>query len=489
MRFVKFVRNGIKFFITGADLPTDAREIHIDEYEPLIKEAQVKLMNLKAMTPDLEVKHYRDGQGRFALSSQFGEDSIAIKAFPPYVKPVRRTFYKKDAYATKFVPYLRTPNGEGILLCVGGEGFSARRYVKFDPYERTKGCNYEYAPYAYPVTVDNDISPYSVYEELPELQEGERLLQFMLRDDHIKRNIPKDLRGILGGDVTDVTLEEPWFYGRWQGPAYYHKQLTQNQIDNGITEYYLYNAEWWEWNYEGGEQPFTYDYLIDLNPHSQEIDEDPYDNTWEYWGWTSINYGDIVVKAEVMVHSTSVSALVVSQGERYPGTLAWCWAYDGEPDGNWAVIYQYNYIDASWWWWGDPPGTFVGPGVYSNSYTELRYCDSTGLDFLIKSGTGTTGKGGVLKMYEYEGQIVTVFNIYDSSYHTFNRAYYIYNGQVTMTDITSLVDTDGNEYEHPWQQNMLGILALKGKKEEFYETTDGEVPISKETYYANNIGG
>lgn len=470
---IYIVKNGVKYTVRSGD----ANDFH--QNEPTILG---DIANMEASHGEGVEQMQFNRPGKWKIKKTFGE--ISVELYGGAVRGKKGDIHAEEriTYISKFIPYLRTPNGEGILLCVGGEGYTADEYVKYDPYGRTKGCNYEYAPYIYPVTEDNDISPYSVYEELPAVQDRDQLLEFMIRGDVVKP--PPGLGGLVGADDVSLKLEEPYWYGRWWGPAYYNKQ----ERPEGVEDYELYNAEYWEWNYEEGEQPFTYDYLIDIRIRSEE-DDDPFrlseytgDNTWEYWRWTSIYYGDIEVKPEVLVHSVSIEGIVVALGTEYPTTLAWCWAYndEGGGDAKWAVIYDIHYVDVSYEWYGDPPGTFVFP-IYSYGHHEIRYCDYTGADHLLEYDRSMAGLAGVLKMYEHGDETVIVFNYYDYSEQWY-KAGYVKDGEMTITDIGSLDDTEGNHYDHPNLQNMLGVLVLKGRSTEYWQTYPETRKITKAEY-------
>jgi len=126
-------------------------------------------------------------------------------------------------------------------------------------------------------------------------------------------------------------------------------------------------------------------------------------------------------------------------------------------------------MTSTWGWYPgetfcteDPMGVGTWVGEYTGTYThEFVFIDSFGSEKVIDTVVGKSAIGaGFVKMYEFGDRTVFTFNFYSST--TGGKfAGLAENGNVTVTDISTLVDKDGNSYSQPIGQNHVGLVLFE----------------------------
>lgn len=450
MRTTRFCRNGTWFTIHSKPDVHPSKEIRLDEYEPLIHEAQTRLKNMKEMSPDLDHRHYIDGDNRYRILSQFGSDEIVINAPPTVPQPIKPKG-KKVVYPDLIVPFIRVPDAHGVLLCkynTPDELNYDGPYELWDPYDGLGDIreNYPYAPVSFTtpngrmtVTLNNRIkSPHGGFG-LPDLVYGP-----LGEAEHAE--------SITYAEERTERTSGPFLWGGLFYPGY----------------------EWLDF-----EMPGEGYYGIDL-ASSRWFDYCNDDGNWKAGATTQVTFNGNPVGPMGRGTSTAVDHDITSVGDSY-SVMAWGAA--SNMVNSWACIVRRKVFNSHWYWYpgmyfceGNAPGVGTVVGEYSGTYyNEFRYIDSFGANKLLDTQQGKNGYGnGFVKMYEIGERTVFAFNFYTPTNNTnLKLAGLAEDGKVTVTDITNLVDKDGNTYTHPYGQNHLGIVTFENEQGEFVIEQEG----------------
>ena len=348
----------------------------------------------------------------------------------------------------ELVPFIRVPDAHGILLCRGenfdfeGDGGGEREL--WDPYEGQGDIreNYPYAPDVF--TLDG-----KDYD-----------LNHKIKSPKVNYNMPKYIsKGRLWG--TSPRMGFGTHFQKTEDPV----RLEYEEAEKLYGGFYYPEYEWMDSGMPGAGY---YDIALEAN-HWFDFCED--DGNWQSQSITQVSFKGNPVGPQGHGISVAVDHDITSVGDSYQ---IMAWGAASNMTDIWGCIIQRQVFSSSWFWYpgmyfcGDDPlgvGTIVGE--YSGSYyNEFRYIDSFGANKLLDTQDGKNGYGyGFVKLYIYGTEKapkpVFCFNFYTPVNATnLKIAGLADNGKVTLTDISTLKDKDGNVYTHPYGQNHLGIVSI-----------------------------
>ena len=205
MTDIFLIHGGVKYTVKSGN---------VNDFHNNLPAIKGDIGNMKATHSGLQQKSF-SRPGKWDIKEVFGDTSVKIyggeEIFPTPSKEDKR---KEPTTVSMLVPYLRAPDGNGILLNTTGLNFDGP-FVRFAPYG-----DRAYPPWIWPITEANDM-PHTLgttepgAEPVPE--DGETLLEFTYKTaNELAQRIPESILGKLNPEhapLAIVSYEELPFCG------------------------------------------------------------------------------------------------------------------------------------------------------------------------------------------------------------------------------------------------------------------------------------
>jgi len=393
--------------------------------------------NLPAMKADInnmrvihtgEQKWFKR-EDKWSIRECFGFTEVLVHGGKKEHKEVDKLKIKEKQYLIMPVPFIRVPDAHGILLALGDFNYEGTLEL-WDPYEGQGDIreNYPYAPVTYTTASGKEIQ---LDRKIATVNIGSNLPDFAIA-----------WAVSMGGYDPLITYEEP--DKLWGGM--YHPDYP-----------------WYSDAFEN-----FYGVSLGTSRDSWSCTDD---GNWSGSQSSWITFLGEVVSDVAHYNNTAVDHMVTSQGDEW-SIVAYTPA--SNYSNKWACIAKYVIRYSLWEWYpgfhfcGAPPG-YLGMTYGTNEYqieysstTQYIYMDYTGARIVLDTIADTRSVigAGLVKMYEFGDRTVFCFNFYCLTTGS-RMAGLVENGQGAVTDITNMIDKDGNNYAQPLGQNHVGLVLFK----------------------------
>ena len=406
------VKDGVKYLI----LSGDANDFHNNL--PTIK---ADIANMRSIYPNSQ--RWFNRPDKWTIQEQFGITTVKIYGEKVEHKEEKKLQRKEETFLMDAIPFLRVPDAHGCLLCLGDFDYNPP-YELWDPYEGQGDIreNYPYAPVTYVTPSGNGIT-----------------LNRKIRSVNRGKNLPSFCKG-------------------WSNLGEYNLFISYNEVKKLWGGMYHPDYPWYSGEFDNY-------YGMDLL-YQGGLDWCDDDGNWGASSTTQVTFNGNPVGPVYAIQSIASENIVTTTG-------SWIEIVAYTPASNytdkWGCIVHVLQATSFWEWYPgetfcteDPMGAGTWVNEYSGNYAhEFAFIDSYGSNQVIDTSTNKSAIGaGLVKMHEFGERTVFTFNFY--SLTTGGKfAGLAENGNVSITNIATLIDKDGNSYSQPLGQNHLGLVLFK----------------------------